>query len=198
MSEKPGDKIKLVCEDKSYTGILIDKKKDVTVIKLENGYNIGIDNKKIKKIELLEQGKELEIKYAKEPEKKKGLPKISILHTGGTIASKVDYRTGAVYSSFKPEDLLGLFPELADIANFDSALIANMWSDDLRFKHISVIAECVEKEAKKGVEGVIIGMGTDNLAVAAAGLAFALEKCPIPVLLVGAQRSSDPAQAMRQ
>lgn len=191
MEGKPGDKVKVVCEKNTYKGILIDTKKDVTVLKLENGYNIGIENSRIKSTELVEKGKEIGISYGKRSMEKKGLPKISILHTGGTIASKVDYRTGAVYSSFKPEDLLGLFPELADIANFESALISNMWSDDLRFRHFSVIAEAAEKEIKKGVEGVIIGIGTDNLAVAAAGLAFAMEKCPVPVILVGAQRSSD-------
>ncbi len=119
------------------------------------------------------------------------MPNITILHTGGTIASKVDYKTGAVYSSFKPEDLIGMFPELAKIANFDSKLISNMWSDDLRFRHFSVIAEALEKEVKKGVEGIIIGMGTDNLAVASAALAFIIEQTPIPIILVGAQRSSD-------
>ncbi len=192
MKAKPGDKIKLTCDKETYTGILIDTKKDVTVIKLsENGYNIGIENSKIKKIDVLEEGKELEIKYSAKTSDKKDLPKISILHTGGTIASKVDYRTGAVYSSFKPEDLLGLFPELSTIANFDSKLISNMWSDDLRFKHISVIAQEIEKEAKKGADGIIVGIGTDNLAVAAAGLAFTVEECPIPVILVGSQRSSD-------
>jgi glutamyl-tRNA(Gln) amidotransferase subunit D len=190
MMAKPGDKVK-VTADKEYVGILIDKKDDVTVLKLENGYNVGIENSKIKKVDLLEQGKEIEIKYEKKSGEKKGLPRISILHTGGTIASKVDYRTGGVYTAFKPEDLLGMFPELGDIANFDSRLIANMWSEDLRFKHFSVIAEAVAEEAKKGAEGVIIGMGTDNLAVAAAGVAFALEKCSVPVLFVGAQRSSD-------
>ena len=191
MTGQPGDKLKITCETDVHIGILIDKKKDVTIIKLNNGYNIGIDNNKIKNIEIVEKGKEIEIKYSAKSEAKKGLPRISILHTGGTIASKVDYRTGAVYSSFKPEDLLGLFPELGDIANFDSALISNMWSDDLRFKHFSVIAEAVKHEVEKGVDGVIIGIGTDNLAVASAGLAFALEKCPIPVILVGSQRSSD-------
>jgi len=189
---KAGDKVKVVCADKEHTGILIDKKKDVTVLKLENGYNVGIDNSKIKRIELLEEGKDIEIKYPDtQTGRAKALPRISILHTGGTIASKVDYRTGAVYSSFKPEDLLGMFPELGDIANFESKLIANMWSEDLRFKHFSVIAEAVAQEVEKGAEGVIIGMGTDNLAVAACGLAFALEECNVPVLFVGAQRSSD-------
>jgi glutamyl-tRNA(Gln) amidotransferase subunit D len=191
MTEKAGDKVKIVCGKEEQTGILVDRKKDATVIKLENGYNIGIDNKKITKIEVLEKGKEMEIKYEQKADTKKGLPKISILHTGGTIASKVDYRTGAVYSSFKPEDLLGMFPELAGIANFESRLLSNMWSDDLRFKHFSLIAEAIAEESKKGAEGVIVGIGTDNLAVASAAVAFALEKCPIPVIFVGAQRSSD-------
>ncbi|MBW2968149.1 Glu-tRNA(Gln) amidotransferase subunit GatD [Candidatus Woesearchaeota archaeon] len=188
---KPGDKVKVICDKEEHKGILIDKKEDVTVLKLENGYNVGIENHKIKKIELLEQGKDIEIKYSPGKGKKKGLPKISVLHTGGTIASKVDYRTGGVYTSFKPEDLLGMFPELADIGNFDSRLIANMWSEDLRFKHFSVLAEAIAEEFKKGSEGIIIGMGTDQLAVAACGVAFAIQKCPGPVMFVGAQRSSD-------
>ncbi|MBW2968048.1 Glu-tRNA(Gln) amidotransferase subunit GatD [Candidatus Woesearchaeota archaeon] len=191
MGAKPGDKVKVVCEKAAHTGILIDQKDDVTVVKLENGYNVGIDNSKIKEIQFLEHGKDIEITYKTAKGAKKGLPKISVLHTGGTIASKVDYRTGGVYTSFKPEDLLGMFPELSKIANFDSRLIANMWSEDLRFKHFSVLATAVAEEIKKGAEGVIIGMGTDNLAVAACGVAFALEKCPVPVLFVGAQRSSD-------
>jgi len=191
MEAKPGDKIKVLCEEKEHTGILIDTKKDTTVLKLENGYNIGISNNSIKSIELLEEGKDIEIKYTAKQGEEKGLPKISVLHTGGTIASKVDYRTGAVYSSFKPEDILGMFPEIGDIANIESRLVSNMWSDDLRFKHISVLAQAVKEEAEKNVKGIIIGMGTDNLAVAAAGLSFALEQCNIPVILVGAQRSSD-------
>ncbi|NQU79082.1 Glu-tRNA(Gln) amidotransferase GatDE subunit D, partial [Candidatus Woesearchaeota archaeon] len=98
MEAKPGDKIKVLCEEKEHTGILIDTKKDTTVLKLANGYNIGISNDTIKNIEVIEKGKDIEIKYSAGSGEKQGLPKISVLHTGGTIASKVDYRTGAVYS----------------------------------------------------------------------------------------------------
>jgi len=84
-----------------------------------------------------------------------------------------------------------MFPELQQIANIESELVAQMWSDDLRFAHFSLIAQAIEKHVKKGVRGVIIGMGTDNLAVAAAALAFIVEKSPGPIVLVGAQRSSD-------
>lgn len=191
MEAKAGDRVKVTAADEAVEGILMpNEETDSIVIKLDNGYNIGIDNKKIKKIEIIEKhkaskGKKGTMKF----DKKK--PTISILHTGGTIASKVDYKTGAVYTSFKPEDLLEMFPELFKIANFDSKLIANMWSDDLRFGHFGLIAKEIEKEVKKGVDGIIIGMGTDNLAVASAALAFIIEETPIPIILVGAQRSSD-------
>ncbi|MBS3096655.1 asparaginase, partial [Candidatus Woesearchaeota archaeon] len=114
-----------------------------------------------------------------------------ILHTGGTIASKVDYRSGGVVAAFSPEDIVSMFPELAEIANIDSELIANMWSDDLRFPHFKLIAKVIEKKLKEGVDGIIIGMGTDNLAVASAALTFIVEQTPVPIILVGAQRSSD-------
>jgi len=192
MLHKPGDKVRVVTQDETVEGILMpNEETDSVVIKLDSGYNVGIEKGKVKKIEKIGEGKKLEISHAKKVKKNPNLPNITILHTGGTIASKVDYRTGAVYSSFKPEDLVGMFPELSEVANIDSKLISNMWSDDLRFKHFEVIAKEIEKEVKKGVDGIIIGMGTDNLAVASAALAFIIEQTPIPIIMVGAQRSSD-------
>src|SRR3989338_9461721 len=84
-----------------------------------------------------------------------------------------------------------MFPELLEIANIESVLLAQMWSDDLRFVHFTEMAKKIEEYIGKGVDGIIIGMGTDNLAVAAAALAFIIEESPIPILLVGAQRSAD-------
>jgi glutamyl-tRNA(Gln) amidotransferase subunit D len=192
MTAKPGDRVKVVTSDEIKEGILMpNQETDSVVIKLDNGYNVGIDKKKVKEVKIIEKYKEKEAKSKTEIKKDSKKPTITILHTGGTIASKVDYKSGAVYSSFNPEDLLEMFPELFKIANFDSKLIANMWSDDLRFKHFEIIAKAIEKEVKKGVDGIIIGMGTDNLAVASAALAFIIEETPIPILLVGAQRSSD-------
>ena len=195
---KPGDFVDVVTADETIKGTLLqtpELEKDVVILKLASGYNIGINKGKIKKISLSPQQPQKETAAgaiaATTKKTASKLPKISILHTGGTIASKVDYRTGAVYSSFKPEDLLGMFPELAEIAEFDSAFISNMWSDDLRFTHFELIAKAIEQEVKKGVAGIIIGMGTDNLAVASAAMAFIVESTPVPIIFVGAQRSSD-------
>lgn len=186
-----GDRVRIKTKEEVVEGVLMpSESKDKVVVKLDSGYNIGTDKKNIKEIKIVEKYKKTEAKKEKITTKK-GLPTITILHTGGTIASKVDYRTGGVVARFSPEELLELFPELKEITNIKSELIRNMWSDDLRFEHFSVIAKAIEKEAKKGVNGIIVGIGTDNLAVASAALAFILEKCNIPVILVGAQRSSD-------
>ncbi|MEK6907322.1 MAG: Glu-tRNA(Gln) amidotransferase subunit GatD [Nanoarchaeota archaeon] len=188
---KAGDLVSVSTKDRTYFGTLIPSvDDDVITLKLDSGYNLGMRKDKIKSVKILKQisGKDSKkqlIVY------NKNLPTISILHTGGTIASKVDYKTGGVVSAFTPEDLIEMFPELRDIANFKTRLIREMWSDDLRFKHFSILAREIEKEIKNNISGIIIGMGTDNLAVAAAGLSFALESCPVPVILVGAQRSSD-------
>lgn len=191
---QPGDRVKIVTSDSSFEGTYMKRpeifRKGFMVLKLDNGYNIGIDEKNIKDTKVLEALKEKK-QEKKALKHKKGLKKISILHTGGTIASKVDYRTGGVYSAFTPAELVAMFPELNDIANIESELIMNMWSDDLRFSHFRRIAETIKKKVEEGTDGIIIPMGTDNLAVASAALSFIVEKTPVPIILVGAQRSSD-------
>lgn len=195
MQGKTGDRIKVVTKTTTEEGIIMPSPDPhVILIKLDNGYNLGLERKSIKELKVLKTERKSSAQAAnveKSISPNKSLPTISILHTGGTIASKVDYRTGGVVSRFSPAELLQSFPELQTIANIESTLISQMWSDDLRFKHFSLIAAAIEREIKKGVKGVIIGMGTDNLAVAAAALAFILEKTPVPVIFVGSQRSSD-------
>ena len=190
-SGNAGDFIEIFTDEEKFSGTLIPSvNKDMITLKLDSGYNTSIKKTKIKKINVLNKFSE------KKPEKqnivyKKNLPTISILHTGGTIASRVSYETGGVISAFTPEDLLEMFPELNNIANFKTKLVREMWSDDLRFKHFSILAREIEREVKSKVQGIIIGIGTDNLSVAASALSFVLESCPVPVILVGAQRSSD-------
>ncbi len=187
----PGDRVKLVTSQEEIEGLLLPSfEKEIILIKLDSGYNMGFSKKDVKKMVLLEKAKE-KTNTIKPISQRKDLPTISILHTGGTIASKVDYRTGGVVSSFEPSQLLELFPELKSIANIESELVAQMWSDDLRFSHLTLLAKKIEEHAKKKVAGIIVGMGTDNLAVAAAALSFMIESSPVPIIFVGSQRSSD-------
>ena len=100
-------------------GILMPSSdKNILLLKLDNGYNAGFIKKEVSKITVLTKAaakKKAASKVVKNPH----LPTIAILHTGGTIASKVDYRTGGVASEFSPEELLSLF---LDFKNFLSSL----------------------------------------------------------------------------
>jgi glutamyl-tRNA(Gln) amidotransferase subunit D len=187
----PGEKVIVETKDGKHKGIFMESPDSNTiVIKLESGYNIGFDKKQIKSIKTISKSKNKSIKKPS-PKNKKGLKTISILHTGGTIASQVDYETGAVTAKFTPEELISMFPELGDVANIKSRLMRNMASDDMRFAHYNIMAKEIEKEVKAGSKGIIITHGTDTMHYTASALSFILHNLPIPVLLVGSQRSSD-------
>ncbi|MBU5537162.1 MAG: Glu-tRNA(Gln) amidotransferase subunit GatD [Candidatus Aenigmarchaeota archaeon] len=193
---KIGDKILITKGKLQYAGILMPRIKlgdtSTLVIKLPNGYNIGIKYEKDTKIKKLEPGKPIRFKPAeavprKDPEKST----VSILGCGGTIASRVEYTTGAVFPAFSPADLLLSFPELGDVANIKSRKLFDLLSEDMTPQHWQVIASEVAKEIQSGVDGVVLMHGTDTLHYTSAALSFMLRDLPVPVVLVGAQRSSD-------
>ena len=185
-----GDKVEIITKDKNYDGVFIQSQnKDIITLKLSSGYNIGVSRKEIKKIKLVSKDKREKKVFSSNVNK--GLKKISILHTGGTIASEVDYKTGAVFPRFNPEELLNMFPELNDIASINSRFIGNMWSQDMGVAHYNILAKEIKKEIENGAKGIVITHGTDFLHYTSAALSFALENLSVPVLLVGSQRSSD-------
>ncbi|RLJ09279.1 MAG: Glu-tRNA(Gln) amidotransferase GatDE subunit D, partial [Candidatus Aenigmatarchaeota archaeon] len=174
---RTGDRIFIVKKGKRIEGLLMPQSNlgdpDSVVIKLDSGYNIGIKyesgteiGKKKKGTGIPEKRHELgklHPRYKKKLRYDKNKPTISIIHTGGTIASVVDYEIGGVVSRFTPEDLMQMFPELFDIANIRTRFIRNMWSEDMRFEHYKILAMEIEKEIKKGVKGIIVGHGTDTM-----------------------------------
>ncbi|MFH1275759.1 MAG: Glu-tRNA(Gln) amidotransferase subunit GatD [Candidatus Woesearchaeota archaeon] len=186
-----GDKVRIISKGKTEEGILMPSSdENVVMLKLSNGYNMGFEKKDLEKIEFIEKPK-LNVTSLVKVKKNEKLFTITILHTGGTIASKVDYETGAVTAKFSAEDLLEMFPELGKIANIETELVANMMSEDMNFPEYQQIAMAVKKHAELGVKGIIIGHGTDTLSYTAAALSFMFEEINIPVLLVGSQRSPD-------
>ena len=190
---KPGSYVEVKIKNGDVLKGIIMQAKDSKILslKLDSGYNVSLDKKNILYVRELKQ--KIENKFSQQEEVKfnKNLKTIIILHTGGTVASRVSYKTGAVSPSFSPNEIINLFPELKDIANIRSRLIGNMFSEDMRFIHYNLIAKEIEKELKSGVDGIIITHGTDTLAFTSAALSFALENLNKPVILVGAQRSSD-------
>jgi glutamyl-tRNA(Gln) amidotransferase subunit D len=160
------------------------------VIKLKSGYNVGISVAKISSIKKISAGEKPAFSSAA-PRPRADLPEVAILGTGGTIASRVDYRTGAVQPAISAEDLYSLMPELSEVARISPEIIFTVSSEDLEPEHWGEIAQKVAECVSRGVRGVVVTMGTDVMGYTSAALAFALSEVPIPVLIVGSQRSSD-------
>lgn len=160
------------------------------VIKLDNGYNVGVGIESVKNIEVVECRELPRTAVASIPFRH-DLPRTRILGCGGTIASKVEYETGAVRPAMSPAELIELIPELAELTNIEVDVLFNILSEDMTPRHWIAIANAVYKAIEQEVDGIVITHGTDTMSYTAAALAFAIQRLPTTVALVGAQRSSD-------
>jgi len=192
-----GDSVKILA-DLTYSGIIMPRYEHSDdkhlVLKLKSGYNIGLEIEKIKKIEKISNSEKI-IEKNESLEKNPALPKILLLSTGGTIASKVDYRTGAVTPVLTAEELNSSVPELAKIANVDTEVLFSEYSENIMPEHWLKIAEKLKEYSTSNYSGIIIAHGTDTMHYTSSFLSFALAGFPIPIALVGSQRSSDRASS---
>lgn len=197
---KEGDLIEIIKKGERYKGMLMPHHsfsgKDIVTIKMENGYNIGINVAKAE-IRLIKKVREIKnMKNIKKIKTKKEIPldpskeTISIMGTGGTIASYVDYRTGGVHPATSPQELAFSFPEIFSYCNVKARVIFQKFSENIHPKDWQILAREVAEELND-VGGVVISHGTDTMGYTSAALSFMLKKLNGPVVLVGAQRSSD-------
>ena len=179
----------------NYIGIILPRSEQADdwhiVLKLRTGYNVGIAVHKVTNIKVLGR-KEAHYKI---PEKEFPYdpkhPRVKLFGTGGTIASRLDYRTGAVIPAFSPGELYGSVPELADICNLETEKLYGVFSENMGPDQWRGTAEKIGEEIEKGVQGIVIGHGTDTMHHTAAILSFMVQNSPVPIVMVGSQRSSD-------
>ena len=197
-----GSKVRIIIESKmgkqAHEGVIISPSANgLITIKLQNGYNLSHPLDRINSIELIAT---LSENYETETSNKENnlnpdLPLVILLHTGGTIASKVDYATGAVIAQFEPDEILESVPELRPVARIETVLIGNMFSDDIRPRHWNRMIEETEAAFERGADGVVITHGTDTMGISAAAVAFSWSgnggRPPGPIVFTGSQRSSD-------
>lgn len=192
-----GDTVK-VFSDVCYLGIIMPRYEhsddEHIVLKLKNGYNVGLEITKIKRIEKTQHTEKI-VEKSEKIVKNEELPKILLLSTGGTIASRVDYRTGAVTPVLTAEELNSSIPELANIANIDAEVLFSEYSENIMPEHWLRIAEKITEYSKSDYAGIIIAHGTDTMHYTSAFLSFSLAGFPLPIALVGSQRSSDRASS---
>jgi glutamyl-tRNA(Gln) amidotransferase subunit D len=161
------------------------------VLKLGVGYNIGIRHDTVLELEKIgyrEAHYQIpERDFPRDP----AHPNVKLLGTGGTIASRLDYRTGAVIPAFSPGELYGSVPELADICNLETEKLFGVFSENMSPEHYLILAEKTGEAIREGYDGVVIGHGTDTMHHTAAALSFMVQGTPVPIIMVGSQRSSD-------
>ncbi|ELY71379.1 Glu-tRNA(Gln) amidotransferase subunit GatD [Natrinema versiforme] len=193
----PGDRVRVDRADRTYEGVLLPSSTDDhLVVKLEGGYNVGVDREGADVEVLAEDVYRIDGTDAagddagSEIEFDDDLPTISLISTGGTIASTVDYRTGAVTAQFDAEDVLRAVPDLAGRANYRGRVVANILSENMEPPLWQDLADAVAEEIEAGADGVVVMHGTDTMQYSASALSFMLET-PVPIVFTGSQRSAD-------
>ena len=189
-----GDAVAVRAKGERYEGILMPHTsfsgEDVLTVKLPNGYNIGIAVGDVESIEVTAKHVSTAVQRHLPPPTG-GKPTVAVLGTGGTIASYVDYRTGAVHPAVTAEELVFSVPELLDVCNVRARVIYSIFSENLKPENWQHLAREVSKELGSGAAGVIIPHGTDTLHFTTAALSFMVRDLTGPVVVVGSQRSSD-------
>ncbi|MFB6105084.1 MAG: Glu-tRNA(Gln) amidotransferase subunit GatD [Halobacteriaceae archaeon] len=191
----PGDRVRVEGGGTEYEGVVLPSSTPETiVVKRSGGYNVGIDRadatvevleSDVVDVEAPQAGAESSA-ITVDPD----LPTIALVTTGGTIASTVDYRTGAVTARFDAEDVLRAVPDLAGRANYRGRVVANKLSENMQPEDWQALARAVHEEVEAGVDGVVVMHGTDTMQYSAAALSFMLET-PVPIVFTGSQRSAD-------
>ncbi len=191
-----GNKVKVVKDKESYEGILMPRIEmgdpNSMIIKLDSGYNIGLEFDKKINIKKLGEGPKLGVVPELKIKREKKLPDVSIIATGGTIGTHVDYKTGGVYMCRSPEQILSTTPEIGKIIDLKNTVRPfTLASEDMTYKHWKKMANSIAEELNSGSRGVIVTHGTDTLHYSAAAMSFMLKNLSKPVAFVGAQRSPD-------
>jgi glutamyl-tRNA(Gln) amidotransferase subunit D len=190
-----GDVIRVTKDGKSWEGILIPRSESGdehhVVIKMKSGYNVGVRIDANTQLEKVGEGAKPTFTPPPLPEQNQTLPRVAIVSTGGTIASRVDYRTGGVRAALSASELYSVVPELSEIAVVETEILFSIFSENITAEHWIATAEAVTRHIENGVDGVVVAHGTDTLGYTAAALSFALQNLPVPVVMVASQRSAD-------
>jgi len=189
-----GDRVRVDRAGETFEGVLLPSSTPGhLVVKLESGYNVGLDREDAA-VEVLESGvydvEDAQTESESRIEFDDDLPTVSLISTGGTIASTVDYRTGAVTAQFDAEDVLRAVPDLAGLANYRGRVVANILSENMTPDVWQDLAAAIHEEIQAGADGVVVMHGTDTMQFTASAMAFMLET-PVPVVFTGSQRSAD-------
>ena len=193
---RPGDLVKFrLAREEIEARVLESSDKNVVLVKLKSGYNIGIPKENILDCVVIEKFKDVQIK--KDIPLAAGKPSIGMIITGGTIAAKLDPRTGGVSWLTDVNEFAKFYPRVFEKANVKKISVPFMVaSENMTYEHWVTIAEHVKEMLNDPeIRGVIVTHGTDTLHYTAAALSFFLRDLKKPVVLTFSQRSIDRASS---
>jgi glutamyl-tRNA(Gln) amidotransferase subunit D len=193
-----GDYVEIELMKKEYKGTLLETpktEKGIIMLKLDSGYNIGINTKDILDFKVLKKGteKKEKIEMKHDPEK----PNIAMIITGGTIAARLNPKKGGVDWLTSPESLFKFYPGLFEKVNVLKIEVPFMKaSEDMDYKDWKKIARTAANLLNdNNIKGIIITHGTDFLHYTSSALSFFLRNLNKPVVLTYSQRSVDRASS---
>jgi len=115
------------------------------------------------------------------------MPKILLVHTGGTLMMRAGGSQAALEPASYIQDLHAALPVLRTLAEFDTHILWNLDSADLQPDHWVELATFLHGRIES-YDGAVVVVGTDTMAYTASALAFLLPDLDRPVVLTGAQR----------
>lgn len=114
------------------------------------------------------------------------MPKVLLLHTGGTLGM-AGGRPSALRPSAFFRTLKARVPELFELADIELELFSNLDSSEMQPELWSRMATHLHRRLPE-FDGAVVTHGTDTLAYTASALSFLLRGLPRPVVLTGSQR----------
>jgi L-asparaginase len=122
-------------------------------------------------------------------------PKVVLLATGGTIASRYDPALGRTVASAQAEDLLRALPQVGEVAQIEIENFATMPSFDMTVQFAFGLATRINQVlARSDVQGLVVTHGTDTMEETSY-LADLLLQSDKPAVFTGAQRAADDPQS---
>lgn len=182
-----GSGLKFRYKETDFEGIMVSLSGNTYNIKLKNGYNFSIPAESLEIVEIFPP-RAAEVSEVDTPVPA-GKHKVSIIGTGGTIASRVDYITGAVKPVLNPGFLRDNVSSISEF-DMDLNLMEPMLSENLTPDDWIRIARLAKTGLDKN-RGTIILHGTDTMSYTASALSFMFPSLGGPIIFAGSQRSSD-------
>ncbi|MBX7154693.1 MAG: asparaginase [Bacteriodetes bacterium] len=117
-------------------------------------------------------------------------PRVAIIFTGGTIASKLDEAFGGIVPSLSANEILDAIPDIQEYADVEAIEYGKFPGPHITPERMFEISRIAQQYVQRAdINGVVVTHGTDTLEETAFFLDCTINS-PKPIVVVGAMRNS--------